>query len=202
MDGFARRREQSKEEIRRAAWELFGQFGVDKVSVADIARKAGVSQATLYNNFGSKEALAREFVTVAVENLVRRVEETLSPRMPFPEKMTVFIRFITEMITSGQPAGAEKVIFSSLDLQNDPEVLKIRQTAQQKMTELLLDLVREGREQGQVSRELSDEALQIYFALFMEIFSAPRLQQGYFQNPGLVGELGALMMFGLRGKPG
>ena len=57
--------EQSKEDIRKAAWELFGQFGVDKVSMADIAKKAGVSQATIYNNFGSKEALIREFVTTA-----------------------------------------------------------------------------------------------------------------------------------------
>jgi AcrR family transcriptional regulator len=58
-DGFTRRKEQSKEEIRKAAWELFGQFGVEKVSIVDIARKAGVSQATIYNNFGSKDALAK-----------------------------------------------------------------------------------------------------------------------------------------------
>ena len=58
LDGFTRRKEQSKEDIRRAAWELFSQFGVMKVSIADIARKAGVSQATIYNHFGSKEALA------------------------------------------------------------------------------------------------------------------------------------------------
>jgi len=43
--------------------KLFSQFGVEKVSIVDIARKAGVSQATIYNNFGSKEALVREFVT-------------------------------------------------------------------------------------------------------------------------------------------
>jgi AcrR family transcriptional regulator len=67
MDGFARRKEQSKEDIRKAAWELFSQFGVDKVSIADIAHKAGVSQATIYNNFSNKESLAREFVTNAVE---------------------------------------------------------------------------------------------------------------------------------------
>ena len=103
MDGFARRKEQSKEDIRKAAWELFSQFGVDRVSIADIARKAGVSQATIYNNFGSKEALVREFVTGAVEQLVNRVQEILTPKMLFQEKMAAFFHFISEMMTSGSP---------------------------------------------------------------------------------------------------
>ena len=61
MDGFERRKEQSKEDIRRAAEELFSRFGAEKVSVNDIARKAGVSQATIYNNFGSKDELVHDY---------------------------------------------------------------------------------------------------------------------------------------------
>ena len=91
-NGFERRKEQSKEDIRKAAWELFSQFGVGKVSIADIARKAGVSQATIYNNFGSKDALAREFVTSAVDQLVNRVQEVLTPDRPYREKMAAFIQ--------------------------------------------------------------------------------------------------------------
>jgi len=197
MDGFERRKEQSKEDIRRAAWELFSQFGVDKVSIADIARKAGVSQATIYNNFGSKEALVREFVTGAVEHLVNSVQEILTPKMSFQEKMAAFIRFISEMMVAGQPSAAERVIFSSLDLQNDPEIKNIRTAAQEKMTSLMLGLIREGKEQGQVNPKLSEAALRIYFAVFMDAFSNPQLQQQYYQNPGLMQELGSLMMYGL-----
>ena len=202
MDGFERRKEQSKEDIRRAAWELFSQFGVDKVSIADIARKAGVSQATIYNNFGHKEALVREFVTGAVEHLVNSAQEILTPKMSFQEKMAAFIRFISEMMVSGQPSAAERVIFSSLDLQNDPEIKKIRTVAQEKMTGLMLGLIREGKEQGQVNPQLSEAALRIYFAVFMDAFSNPQLQQLYYQNPSLVQELGSLMMHGLSGQQG
>lgn len=202
MDGFERRKEQSREDIRRAAWELFSQFGVDKVSIADIARKAGVSQATIYNNFGSKEALVREFVTGAVEQLVSSAQEILTPKMSFQEKMAVFIRFISEMMVSGQPSAAERVIFSSLDLQNDPEIKKIRTAAQEKMTGLMLGLVWEGKEQGQVNPKLSEAALRIFFAVFMDAFSSPKLLQQYYQNPGLVQELGSLMMHGLSKQQG
>ena len=200
MDGFERRKEQSKEDIRKAAWELFSQFGVDKVSIADIARKAGVSQATIYNNFGSKDALAREFVTMAVEHLMARVQELLTPKMLFREKMAAVIQFISEMLANGQPSAAESAIFSSVDLQNDPEIKKIRADAQEKMSALLLDLIQEGKQQGQVNPNLSDEALGLYFGIFMDMFTHPQLQYRSHQNPGLVRELGELMVFGLKGE--
>ncbi|MGD9143634.1 MAG: TetR family transcriptional regulator, partial [Dehalococcoidia bacterium] len=37
MDGFERRKEQKKENIRRAAIELFQNHGFKKVSISDIA---------------------------------------------------------------------------------------------------------------------------------------------------------------------
>ena len=106
MNGFARRKEKSKEDIRRAAAELFAQFGVDKVSIASIARKAGVSQATIYNNFGSKEALAREFVAAAVDGLVNRVQAVLTPEKPYKDKIAAFVQFLSTTTKSARPAGA------------------------------------------------------------------------------------------------
>jgi len=196
MDGFERRKEQSKKDIRKAAWNLFGQFGVDKVSITDIAQKAGVSPATIYNNFDSKEALIREFVTDAVEHLVKKVQDILTPKMSFDEKMTTIIRFVSEMIASGQPTAAERVIFGGPGLQNDPEIQKIRMAAQERMTDLMLGLMQEGKEQGQVNPNLTNAALRIYFAVFMDAFISPQLQQQYYHNPGLVHELGSLMMYG------
>jgi AcrR family transcriptional regulator len=203
MDGFERRKEQSKEEIRKAAWELFSQFGVDRVSIADIARKAGVSQATIYNNFGSKDAIVRGFVNGAVEQLVASAEEALVPDLPYREKMAVFLQFIADRMSNGRPSAAEGTFLaSSVDVQNDPEIKKIREAAREKMTALMLKLVMEGRQQGQVAAIPSDAALDIYFGAFMDIFSHPELHSRYAQNPAILQELGGLMMFGLRGETG
>ena len=40
MDGYQRRTEKKKENIRNAAFELFKVYGVEKVSIAEIAKKA------------------------------------------------------------------------------------------------------------------------------------------------------------------
>jgi AcrR family transcriptional regulator len=201
MDGFARRKEQSKETIRTAAWELFSQFGVDKVSMADIARKAGVSQATIYNNFASKEALAHEFVTDAVEHLLQRVEEVLAPQRLFREKMGALIRFIAEMRRDSWPSPADSAIFAgSHDLHYDPEIRRIRTEAEARMIELLLGLVREGKGQGEIHTEVSEEALSVYFGAFMRIFTSPQYRHEFHSDPKLVEDLGLLMIHGLSGQ--
>ena len=201
MDGFARRKEQSKEDIRKAAWELFSQFGVERVSIVDIARKAGVSQATIYNNFGSKETLVREFVTTMVDQLMNRVQEVLSYDKPYWEKMAAFINIIAEMMANGRPSEGYVTGFTNnYALQNDPEIKKIRDSAQGRMTVLLLGLIREGKEQGQIHSDISEDALLVYFKAFMDIFIDPQFQQQYYKNPKLVQELGSLMIYGLGGQ--
>ena len=89
---------------------------------------------------------------------------------------------------------------SNVDLLNDPEIRKIREVAQDKMTGLLLGLVEEGKEQGQVDPALSDGELEIYFRAFMDVFSAPRLQPRFHNDPKLVRDLGTLMIYGLSGE--
>ena len=199
-NGFERRREQSKEEIRKAAWELFGQFGVERVTIADIAAKARVSQATIYNNFESKDALAREFVTSVVEGLIARIEQVLMPERPFSEKMTAFTGCISQMIAGGGPSDAGAAIFAgSADLIRDPEIREIREAAGKRMTGLLLRLVAEGKQQGQVDPALSDDALAAYFRAFMDVFVDPQLHRQFASRRGLIDEIASLMIYGLRG---
>ena len=64
----------------------FFPFGADKVSVNDIARKAGVSQATIYNNFGSKEELVHDYRKSIVSGIASRFREILVWKKSFIEK--------------------------------------------------------------------------------------------------------------------
>jgi AcrR family transcriptional regulator len=54
-----RRPEARPEEILRAALAEFGRAGYARARLSDIARRAGVSKATLYLYFASKQALLR-----------------------------------------------------------------------------------------------------------------------------------------------
>ncbi len=71
-----RRMEQNRERITRAALELFQVHGIGKTATNDVARKAAISPATIYNHFGRKEdlvyAAVRHFATSAAAHEIMR----------------------------------------------------------------------------------------------------------------------------------
>ncbi|HUT68866.1 MAG TPA: TetR/AcrR family transcriptional regulator, partial [Dehalococcoidales bacterium] len=116
MDGFERRKEQKKESIRRAALELYQTFGFKKVSVSDIARRAGVSQVTIYNHFASKEALIRNVLKWYMRQLFDKYESTMNSKLTFQEKLENIVFDKTQVVSQFQGELQQAV------LQNDPEL--------------------------------------------------------------------------------
>ena len=183
MDGFERRKEQSKEDIRRAAEELFSRFGADKVSVNDIARKAGVSQATIYNNFGSKDELVHDYRKSIVNGIASRFREILVWKKSFIEKFEGLLQSWIDV------ADRYKI-----EMENPDSI-------SQEIENSLREFIKEGKEQGSLRTDLSEDAITTYVKFF---------QQGIANNPGIRDkmkqggkysqDLFSLFMYGIRGK--
>lgn len=77
------------EGIVRAAWALFEVHGFDSTTMADIAVKAGISRRTLFNHFGSKEAL----LFPGLEQYMGDFARVLSTR-PNNEPILVAMQFV------------------------------------------------------------------------------------------------------------
>lgn len=72
-----------------AAWELFGEKGCDETSVEDIAERAEVSPATIYNYFGSKSELLQSLFSRFIEQEAEEGESILnSPPKDIASGMT------------------------------------------------------------------------------------------------------------------
>jgi hypothetical protein len=145
--------------------------------------------------------LAREFVAAAIEQLVARAQAALAPDLPYPAKMAALVRAISEIIAHRGPPAIEDAVFASgLGLLDDPEIVQVREAAKERMADLLLAVVQEGREQGQIALEPSPQALRFYFKAFMDLFTDPRLQAAFAREPRIVQDLGRLMVYGLAGS--
>jgi AcrR family transcriptional regulator len=67
----------ARERLLAAADELFYAEGVQSVGVDRVIERAGVARATLYNTFGSKEALVRAYLDARHQGTVNRLTSSI-----------------------------------------------------------------------------------------------------------------------------
>jgi len=189
MDGFERRKEQSKQDIRRAAEELFSRFGADKVSVNDIAHQAGVSQATIYNNFGSKDELVHDYRKTIVKAVAGRFREVLLWKKSYVEKFQGLLqswidiadRYKIEIDSSGKKQSGDSI---GEEIENSFQ-----------------EFIKEGKEHGNLRSDLSDEAVITYIKFFQQgIYNNPGISDRVRRNEKLSHDLLSLFMYGIRGQ--
>lgn len=88
MDGLRERKKQrTRQAIREAALRLFTERGFERVAVAEIAAAAEVAEKTVFNYFGSKEALVFGGEAPVPQNLIA----TIGQRRP-GESVTAAMR--------------------------------------------------------------------------------------------------------------
>jgi AcrR family transcriptional regulator len=200
MDGFERRKEQSKEDIRRAAEELFSRFGADKVSINDIARKAGVSQATIYNNFGSKENLVRDYYGTIIKKIASSFRGVIVMKKSWVDKFQGFLQSWIDIADRYKLEIQDLGSLGNPILKNDTQP---RDSVGGEIENSVREFIKEGKEQGSLRSDLSDEAMITYINFF---------QQGISNNPGIhdrmlrdsifSADLLSLFMHGITGQRG
>jgi AcrR family transcriptional regulator len=88
----ARKKQQTHRLIAETARRLFAERGFEAVSVAEIAREADVSEATVFNYFPTKEDLVFQGMEAFEEQLLAAIRE----RSPGESVLDAFGRFVTQ----------------------------------------------------------------------------------------------------------
>ena len=164
MDGFERRRELKKKDILEAALELFMKYGVQKVSIAEIAKEANVSQVTIYNYFDSKNNLIHFVFKFYVDQIWDEMKVLLASNLPYEDKIKQMISFERNMANH------------SMNNKFFQDLLKDYATGQSYVEEvylkeglpLLIEFVNDGKNQGFIDPSLSNEAILFYLQMFQE----------------------------------
>ena len=195
MDGFERRKEQKKESIRRAALELFQNYGFKKVSVNDIAERAGVSQVTIYNHFTNKDALIHDVLQWYAMILVARYKNMIESDRPFNEKLEDIVFDKSEVVSQFQGELIKNWV------QNDPNMQAfIENLYNNHVMPVARNFFQEGLQQGYIDRRFSLEAIMYYIEIIRRgFFSSPEISERAERNPAMVKELIELMTYGLNG---
>ena len=182
-----------KEHVIKAAIKLWQEtHNVQKVSLADVAREAGVSQTTIYNNFGTREGLVQEVIKYLIRDTLDKQWAVVRNNLAIPLK----IQSIISVKTSGMQDVYTDVL-AKLATDNSTRQF-MEDMYQAEMKPMMHEIVEEGKRQGFINPDIPEEALMIYLDMFKEAGMAnPRRLQRLMENNELLMGLTRLIYYGL-----
>lgn len=155
--------------IVEAAGALFLSHGFVRVTSDEIAARLGISKATLYKAFASKEQILREVVRRTLTDIQAGVERLIGDsELGFVEKMVALLSFLSTRL-----ALLEPVLIRDLQ-RNLPEVWKeIEEFRRDKILKNFKIVLRDGRREGFFRADVDLDLLLAMFADLIQEFVNP-----------------------------
>ena len=197
MDAYKRRMEQNKERILKATLELFQVHGIKKTTTNDIARKAGVSPATIYNHFGSKEDLVKATIKYFLTNTAANFRSIMEGDLPYYKKLEQILLNKSELLGKYQGEFIQALI------SEDPEIRQLVSSIYDvELIPYVIEFYEEGKRQGYVNSELPTENILHYSEILRSGMAAESiLSEDPEYNRKMMQELTPLFLYGIMGKP-
>ncbi|MBP1989364.1 TetR/AcrR family transcriptional regulator [Paenibacillus eucommiae] len=195
MNGFEKRAERIKEKIIQNTFEMLKTWEPKRIRVADIAKKANVSQVTIYNYFGSKEALLREVFKDYLNKTTAEFEAYIDEKHSLKE-------IVQYSIMRGKGASQTLPYNVLRDLMTeDAELYRYIEEYKGKVMPIMIRLINEGKERGEMSSKISTPTILTFIDMFFrhsqQLLDIAK-EHGDIEQ--FVEELNYLFFYGISGK--
>ena len=161
-----RPREFDHDEVLRIAFDQFWRNGVRGTSLSDIARDAGVQRGSLYNAYGSKEALFLSAYERYAGDYVNALQKVLG-KGSLRERLTKFFDLTIKNFRSGSPPRGCPTTRGLMELGAaegeglDENARQAFAGLMQRITGLLQQALSEGAKRGEFRGDAEAAALHI-----------------------------------------
>ena len=139
---------EAREALLAAAHELMAEKGYPRVTVREVAERAGVQAGLVNYHFGGKTALLRSAVASISEEMLERVQQAVSDGGSIEERIRALILGIVEAIAAapyGPRLMVEQILFADADVVEE----FVERFARPNLT-AILELLGEGRRAGSI----------------------------------------------------
>ena len=147
----------SRQVVREAALSCFRQYGVHRTSMADIAEAADISRKTLYRVFEDRTALVEHLIAYRMAILGNSMRKKVRGFNDF-EKALIDGPIATVALGQEDPLLAE-IILAATNHRIEQFLLRGNPQIVSHMNETWFPVIEEGRKQGIVRNELSNERI-------------------------------------------
>ncbi len=149
--------------LERAVLDIFSSSDFHKASIRDIANSAGVSFTTIYKHYGSKERLVFAFVDIWMGKLTDRIIDHLHGIENLKEKLRKV--FWLQLDYYERHEGLGRIVFMTLPM----KTWMVDETfAQPRMMSLMIDVLRQGQEEGVLNPDVRAGVLLDFLMGFVQ----------------------------------
>jgi AcrR family transcriptional regulator len=135
-----------QEALLRATRELMAEKGLPRVTVREVAERAGVQPALVNYYFGGKEGLLRAVVALVAGRALSRVQEAIAQQGSVEERLRALVRAAVGVLAEDPYAArllTEQVLFGAEEVIDD----FVERFARRNL-EVIRELLESGREAG------------------------------------------------------
>ena len=146
-----------RQRILKASRQLFSSKGYEETTMEDVAERAEVSKATLYNYFPGKDSLLMGIAEAELEQICQMVEEELSQVPSALDRLRqVLLAFVLDSMC--YISLSRKITY--LNSCEDSDLFATRL----EMVQILHSLVLQAQEQGELRQDMAaDEITELAF---------------------------------------
>jgi AcrR family transcriptional regulator len=193
MNGFERRREEKKEAILYAAKELFKQYGFNKVSIAEIAKKASVSSVSIYNFFESKENLKNQLLKKLWEDYYQTIMSIVNSDETIQKKIEKFFFTIADYSRNYTTNFLAQSLRSQLEIEENFTEVQLAS-----IEKAMSSLLEQGKKEGVIKNNITTATMLNFIDMFRYyIINNSQASINYDKNPQLLNELISLILTAL-----
>lgn len=152
--------------ILAVATEVFSETGYQRGKVSDIAKRVGVTEPVVFQNFGSKSALYRAALDHATDAVSALLHQAADRGSPVPEVLAAFLD-PAHMDQFHQP-GAHGFLFADATaLAHDPELGEVLRQLHQHLADMIAELIRRGQSAGDVRDDVDPNTAAWWLVSFL-----------------------------------
>jgi len=174
-------RNDRREQILRAALQVFSRKGIIETKMSMVAEKARISKGLLYNYFTSKD----ELFTTLVEWALSESHRTMTYAYMLPGRPIEKIRVLTEMILAEGDGTYFMLIHQARTSDETPEKVKelLKQYSMDTYVDELLPIFLKGQQAGEIIDIEPRKLIAGYLSVISGLMLLGIPEDGHFQQP-------------------
>jgi AcrR family transcriptional regulator len=190
--------QKSKTEIKliESAKSLFWKYGLKRVTVEEICQSAGVSKMSFYRSFKNKLAIAKEVLSLEIQESIDEFTNLYESDLSFIEKMEETIHL---KLKHSDQIGMD--FLHDILVHGGPEFQLFLKEKREETSGLVSDFLKNGQKNGDIRKDLDLDLIPYITEKLSSLASEEKMLEMYSSPRELIKEITTFFFYGIISHP-